>query len=78
VGEQTKHRLHRVRAGLDPLAPAQDIETRLEEIFAIAERLEEDGQDEIERALAHPPGGAAGASAKSPPSHENQTRHRVS
>ncbi|MFM8831214.1 MAG: hypothetical protein ACKOHM_09465 [Spartobacteria bacterium] len=34
---------------------------RLEEIFAIVERLEEDRQDEIQRASAHSPGGTVGA-----------------
>jgi hypothetical protein len=61
VSEETKRRLRETRAGLDPLDLAQDIEARLERIFAIVERLEEDRQDEIARATGHPPGGAVGA-----------------
>ena len=61
VSEETKRQLRAARAGLDPLTLAQDIEARLEEIFAIVERLEEDRQDEIQRASAHPAGGTVGA-----------------
>ncbi len=61
VDEETKRQLRAARARLDPLELAQDIEARLERIFAIVERIEEDRQDEIQRAADHPPGGTVGA-----------------
>lgn len=61
VSEETKRLLRETRAGLDPLKLAQDVEARLERIFVVLERLEEDRQDEIERASAYPSGGTLGA-----------------
>ncbi|NJM39187.1 MAG: transposase family protein [Akkermansiaceae bacterium] len=50
VDDETKQRLRATRAALDPLDLAADIERRLAQIFVIVERLEEDRQDEIQRA----------------------------
>lgn len=61
VDEETKRRLREERGGLDPLSLAADIEARLERIFALVERIEEDRQDEIQRAAAAPSGGPVGA-----------------
>ena len=55
VSEETKTQLRATRAALDPMELAADIEARLGRIFAIVERIEEDRQDEIERAW-EPPG----------------------
>jgi hypothetical protein len=61
VDGKTKRRLRAVRAALDPLALAEDVEARLREIFAIVERIEEDRWDEIQRAAAHPTADPVGA-----------------
>lgn len=61
VDGKTKRRLRTARAALDPFSLAEALEARLEQIFTLAERLDEDRQDEIQRAAAHPPGGPVGA-----------------
>ena len=61
VSEETKERLRATRSALDPMGLAADIERRLERIFAIVERIEEDRQDEIARAGWSGGGGAVGA-----------------
>ncbi len=62
VSEETKQQLRATRAALDPIALAAEIESRLEEIFRQADRLDEDRQDEIGRAGEEPPAmGAVGA-----------------
>lgn len=50
VGEETKSRLRALRAALDPMDLAADIEARLGRIFELVVRIEEDRQDEMERA----------------------------
>lgn len=50
IGEETKIRLRGIRAALDPMDLAADIETRLGRIFGLVDRIEEDRQDEMERA----------------------------
>jgi hypothetical protein len=58
VSEETKDQLRVTRAALDPMDLAADIEARLEKIFTIVERIEEDRQEEMERAgESHPLGG---------------------
>lgn len=55
VSEETKVQLRATRSGLDPMDLAADIEARLGRIFAIVERIEEDRQDEMDRAgESHP------------------------
>ena len=61
VSEEIRNQLRTTRAALDPMDLAADIEARLERIFAIVARIEEDRQDEIERAGEQPGIGAAGA-----------------
>ena len=61
VSEETKVQLCATRAALDPMDLAADIEARLEKIFTIVERIEEDRQEEMERAGESHPLGAAGA-----------------
>jgi hypothetical protein len=62
VSEETKDQLRVTRAALDPMDLAADIEARLEKIFTIVERIEEDRQEEMERAgESHPLRAAAGA-----------------
>ncbi len=50
VSAETKAQLHATRAALDPMDLAADIEARLGKIFSIVERIEEDRQEEMERA----------------------------
>ena len=50
VSEETKTQLRAIRAALDPMDLAADIEARLGQIFALVARVEEDRQDEMERA----------------------------
>ena len=55
VSEETKDQLRVTRAALDPMDLAADIEARLGKIFTIVERIEEDRQEEMERAgESHP------------------------
>jgi hypothetical protein len=62
VSEETKDQLRVTRAALDPMDLAADIEARLGKIFTIVERIEEDRQEEMERAgESHPLRAAAGA-----------------
>lgn len=62
VSEETKVQLRAIRAALDPMDLAADIEARLRKIFTIVERLEEDRQEEMDRAgEPHPLRAAAGA-----------------
>ncbi len=64
VSEETKVQLCATRAALDPMDLAADIEARLEKIFTIVERIEEDRQEEMERAgESHPLGGPQGRTA---------------
>ncbi len=81
--EETKYQLRATRATLDPMDLAADIEARLGKIFTIVERIEEDRQEEVERAgESHPLRAAAGADCGKPrqnhPKNQNQTKHRVS
>jgi hypothetical protein len=60
---------------------AADIEARLGKIFTIVELIEEDRQEEMERAgESHPLRGAAGAEnlVKTTSRNQNQTMRRVS
>ena len=57
VSEETKDQLRVTRAALDPMDLAADIEARLGKIFTIVERIEEDRQEEMERAGESPPCG---------------------
>ena len=50
VSEETKTQLRAIRADLDPMDLAADIEARLGRIFTVVAHIEEDRQDEIERA----------------------------
>jgi hypothetical protein len=50
VDEETKEKLRQIRAGLDPLSLADEVERRLGEIFEIVERIEEERWEEMERA----------------------------
>lgn len=62
VSEETKAQLRATRAALDPMDLAADIEARLGKIFTIVERIEEDRQEEMERAgESHPLRAAAGS-----------------
>lgn len=62
VSEATKMQLRATRGSLDPMDLAADIEERLGKIFAIVERIEEDRQEEMDRAgEPHPLNAAAGA-----------------
>ena len=62
VSEETKAQLRATRAALDPMDLAADIEARLGRIFTIVERIEEDRQEEMDRAgESHPQRAAAGA-----------------
>lgn len=62
VSEETKVQLRAIRTALDPMNLAADIEARLGKIFTIVERIEEDRQEEMERAgESHPLRAAAGA-----------------
>ena len=55
VSEETKVQLRATRRGLDPMDLAADIEARLARIFTLVERIEEDRQDEMDRAgKTHP------------------------
>lgn len=55
VSEEIKDQLRVTRAALDPMDLAADIEARLGMIFTIVERIEEDRQEEMERAgESHP------------------------
>ncbi len=61
VSAETKALLHATRAALDPMDLSADIEARLEKIFTIVERIEEDRHEEMERAgETHPQRAAAG------------------
>jgi hypothetical protein len=80
VDEETKEGLRRIRAGLDPMDLAEEVERRLEEIFAIVDRIEEERLDEMERAGERParPDCAAAPVAPAPcastPSGRAETR----
>ena len=50
VSEETKAQLRATRSALDPMDLAADIEARLARIFTLVERIEEDRQEEMERA----------------------------
>ena len=50
VSEETKAQLRATRSALDPMDLAADIEARLARIFTLVERIEEDRQDEMNRA----------------------------
>jgi hypothetical protein len=65
--EETKRRLRCERAELDPIRLAEEIEKRLERIFNMVEKLEEDRADEIARASAQPVVGPVG---KAPNPHK--------
>jgi hypothetical protein len=67
VSEETKTRLRTIRASLDPMALAADIEARLGGIFAVVERLDEERQDEMERAGELPGIGTVGADSVTAP-----------
>jgi hypothetical protein len=67
VSEGTKAQLRATRAALDPMTLAADLEARLGRIFAIVERIEEDRQDERERAGELPGVGTVGADAVEAP-----------
>lgn len=58
VDRQTKSRLRKTRAQLDPMDLAEEVEARLKEIFAIVERIEEDRREEMEWAGEAPAGRA--------------------
>ena len=55
VSEETKVQLRAMRAALDPMDLAADVELRLGKIFSIVERIEEDRQEEMARAGEIPP-----------------------
>ena len=62
VSEATKTQLRAARTELDPMDLAADLEARLGRIFMIVERIEEERQDEMDRAgESHPLSAAAGA-----------------
>ena len=63
VSEETKTQLRAIRAALDPMDLAAEIEARLGRIFAIVARIEEDRQDERERAGEPPEIGTVGAAS---------------
>lgn len=63
VSKETKNQLRQTRAALDPMNLAADIEVRLGRIFTLVAHIEEDRQDEIERAGQPPVGGAVGAAS---------------
>jgi hypothetical protein len=67
VSEETKTQLRAIRAALDPMDLAADIEARLGRIFAIVARIEEDRQDERERAGEFPGIGTVGADSVAAP-----------
>lgn len=50
MDEETKEKLRQIRAGLDPMSLADEVERRLGEIFEIVERIEEERWEEMERA----------------------------
>jgi hypothetical protein len=55
VSEETKAHLRTTRAALDPMDLAADIEARLAKIFTVVEQIEEERQEEMDRAgEAHP------------------------
>ena len=61
VSESTKEKLRQTRAGLDPIDLAGEVERRLEKIFSLVERIEEERWEEMERAGEAPVGsGSAG------------------
>ena len=81
VSEETKAQLRATRCGLDPMDLADDIEARLGRIFTLVERIEEDRQEEMDRAgETHPQRAAAGAEklVKTTPKTQNQLKRRVS
>lgn len=67
VSGETKTRLRAMRAALDPMDLAADIEARLGRIFAVVERLDEDRQDEMERAGELPGIASVGADSVTAP-----------
>ncbi len=81
VSEETKVQLRAIRAALDPMDLAADIEARLGKLFTIVERIEEDRQEEMERAgESRPLRAAAGADrvVKTTRKNPNQPKRRVS
>jgi hypothetical protein len=68
VSEETKAHLRTTRAALDPMDLAADIEARLAKIFTVVERIEEERQEEMDRAgEAHPLKAASGADCVAAP-----------
>ncbi len=73
-----------MRAALDPMDLAADVEVRLGKIFIIVERIEEDRQEEMARAGEIPPQppqrAAVGAEDLVKPTrkNQNQPKRRVS
>lgn len=50
VSEEIKAELHKSRSALDPMDLAEEVERRLAEIFSLAERIDEERWEEMERA----------------------------
>jgi len=57
---------------------AADIEVRLGRIFTLVARIEDDREDEMERAGEFPGGGTTETLVRSTPQNQNQTECRVS
>ena len=50
VSDEIKAELRKTRSALDPMDLAEEVERRLEEIFSLAERIDEERWEEMERA----------------------------